>query len=176
MAYRSAMMRPRPRIWQPPAARAGVYAAVGLQARSSPVIRYVRQLIADHFVGRVLSTSVVASGINWGADVIAPYLYLLDSRNGATMLSIPFGHSIDALCWTLGEFEQLNATLTIRRPQVALAGSDQLVVSDVADHVGVTGTLAGGVAASIHFRGGLARGTNLLWEINGTDGDPPDRR
>jgi hypothetical protein len=24
---------------------------------------------------------------------------------------------------------------------------------------------------SIHFRGGVSRGTNFLWEINGTDGD-----
>lgn len=153
------------------AERAGVYAAVGLQARSSPVIRYLRRLLADHFIGRVLSTSVVASGMNWGADIIAPYVYLLDSRNGATMLSIPFGHSIDALCWSLGEFEQLNATMAIRRPEVALAGSDRPVVSDVADQIAIAGTLAGGVPASIHFRGGMARGTNFLWEINGTDGD-----
>jgi predicted dehydrogenase len=25
--------------------------------------------------------------------------------------------------------------------------------------------------ATIHYRGGLSRGVNLLWEINGTDGD-----
>ena len=150
---------------------AGIYAAVGLQARSSPVVRYVRRLLADNFVGRVLSTSVVASGMNWGADVTAPYVYLLDSRNGATMLSIPFGHSVDALCWTMGEFEQLDAMMAIRRPEVPLAGSDRPVTSNVADQVVIGGTLAGGVPASIHFRGGISRGTNFLWEINGTDGD-----
>ncbi len=40
-----------------------------------------------------------------------------------------------------------------------------------ADQVAVTGLLEGGVAFSIHYRGGSSRGTNLLWEINGTEGD-----
>jgi len=31
--------------------------------------------------------------------------------------------------------------------------------------------LVSGAALSIHYRGGFSRGTNLLWEINGTDGD-----
>jgi predicted dehydrogenase len=37
--------------------------------------------------------------------------------------------------------------------------------------VGVSGVLEGGAAFSIHYRGGVSRGTNLLWEINGTEGD-----
>jgi hypothetical protein len=28
-----------------------------------------------------------------------------------------------------------------------------------------------GAALSIHYRDGISRSTNLLWEINGTDGD-----
>ena len=39
------------------------------------------------------------------------------------------------------------------------------------DQVGVTGLLEGGAAFSIHYRGGVSRGTNLLWEINGSEGD-----
>jgi predicted dehydrogenase len=39
------------------------------------------------------------------------------------------------------------------------------------DQVAVTGLLEGGAAFSIHYRGGYSRGTNFLWEINGTDGD-----
>jgi predicted dehydrogenase len=119
----------------------------------------------------VLSTSLVASGLNWGADVISPYAYLLDRRNGATMLSIPFGHAVDALCWTLGEFDSLNATMAVRRSTVHVTDAGTMIESDVADQVAVTGALAGGATASIHFRGGLSRGTNFLWEINGTDGD-----
>lgn len=39
------------------------------------------------------------------------------------------------------------------------------------DQVAVTGVLEGGAVAAVHFRGGLSRGTNFQWEINGTDGD-----
>ena len=39
------------------------------------------------------------------------------------------------------------------------------------DQVLVGGLLEGGATFSIHYRGGVSRGTNLLWEINGTEGD-----
>ena len=39
------------------------------------------------------------------------------------------------------------------------------------DQILVIGQLESGAAASVHYRGGLSRGTNLLWEINGTEGD-----
>jgi predicted dehydrogenase len=48
---------------------------------------------------------------------------------------------------------------------------DVMVPMTAEDQVAVTGTLAGGAVASVHFRGGRSRGTNLLWEINGTEGD-----
>jgi len=41
----------------------------GLQARSAPAIRYLRDLIAEGYIGQVLSTTLVASGVNWGATV-----------------------------------------------------------------------------------------------------------
>ena len=43
-----------------------VRTAVGLQGRSTPVIRYLRDLVDDGYVGEVLSTSVIASGGAWG--------------------------------------------------------------------------------------------------------------
>ena len=39
------------------------------------------------------------------------------------------------------------------------------------DQVCVTGLLEGGAALSIRYRGGRSRGTNLMWEINGAEGD-----
>lgn len=149
----------------------GNYAAVGLQARSSPAIRHLRKIVRDGYVGKVLSTSMVASGLNWGSDVPAIYSYLLERRNGASMLTIPLGHAIDALCWTLGEFEELVATMATRRPNVTIIETHEKIKSDVADNIAISGILDGGAVASVHFRGGLAKGTNFLWEINGTKGD-----
>ena len=149
----------------------GVVARVGLQARSSPAINYVRALVADGYVGKVLSSSIIASGLNWGADVRRCYLYLHDKKNGASMLTIPFGHTTDAFCWCLGEFSELSATFATRRRVVRVSDDGTMCQSDIADQVSVTGTLESGAVASIHFHGGLSRGVGFLWEIHGTEGD-----
>ncbi len=35
----------------------------------------------------------------------------------------------------------------------------------------IHGRLQSGAGLSVHYRGGMSKGTNLLWEINGTKGD-----
>jgi predicted dehydrogenase len=149
----------------------GIRTFVGLQARSAPPLRYLRDLIADGYLGEVLSTSVIASGLGWGAEFASGGEYLLDRANGATMLTIPFGHTIDALAMALGEFTDLNATLATRRRQVRNQATGQLTPMTAADQIAVNGVLDGGAVASVHFRGGMSRATNFHWEINGTDGD-----
>src|SRR5437868_14138066 len=65
----------------------GVLAVAGLQARSAPPVAYVHDLIEQGYVGEVLSTTLVGSGMGWG-EAVEPYnAYLNDKRNGATMLS-----------------------------------------------------------------------------------------
>src|SRR6266481_7551218 len=51
------------------AKKKGVLAVVGLQARSAPSVAYVRDLIKQGYVGEVLSTSLVGSGMGWGPTV-----------------------------------------------------------------------------------------------------------
>src|SRR6266478_4190544 len=81
----------------------GVLAVAGLQARSAPTVAYVRDLIQHGYVGEVLSTTLVGSGMGWGPTVEPANAYLNDKLNGATMLSIALGHASDALCHCLGE-------------------------------------------------------------------------
>ncbi|MER9180407.1 Gfo/Idh/MocA family oxidoreductase [Mesorhizobium sp. M0767] len=149
----------------------GVLAVVGLQARSAPSVAYVRDLIKQGYVGEVLSTSLIGSGMGWGPAVEPFNAYLNDKKNGATMLSIPLGHTADALCYCLGEVQELSATMTTRRKSFTIVGTAERKPMNTDDQVCVTGLLAGGAALSIHYRGGLSRGTNLIWEINGTEGD-----
>src|SRR2546430_17379714 len=52
-----------------------------------------------------------------------------------------------------------------------MAGEGERKPMAADDQVAVSGLLEGGAAFSIHYRGGTSRGTNLLWEINGTEGD-----
>src|SRR3954454_6707469 len=50
----------------------GALAVAGLQARSAPPVAYVRDLIEQGYVGEVLSTTLVGSGMGWGESV-PPY-------------------------------------------------------------------------------------------------------
>src|SRR5713101_1704831 len=153
------------------AKKKGVLAVAGLQARSAPPVAYVRDLIRQGYVGEVLSTTLIGSGMGWGPTVEPYNVYMNDKKNGATMLSIAVGHAADALCYCLGEVRALSATMTIRRKFFTIAGTAESRPVTAEDQVTVIGLLEGGAAFSIHYRGGHSRGTNLLWEINGTDGD-----
>ncbi|NEB74566.1 Gfo/Idh/MocA family oxidoreductase [Streptomyces sp. SID14478] len=153
------------------AAAHGLRTFTGLQARSAPLVRHLRDLIADGYVGEVLSTSLVASGRGWGATVHEGGAYLLDRTSGANMVTIPFGHTLDGLTAVLGDFDEVSATAATRRRTVTAPDTGVVHRSDVADQLVVGGVLSSGAVASVHFRGGLSRGTNFHWEINGTDGD-----
>ncbi len=148
-----------------------VRTAVGLQARSSPTIRYLRDLVRDGFLGEVLSTTMVGSSGSNGAAELEQRIYLNDQSNGANMLTIPFGHAIDALCWVLGDFREVVATLATRRKTYVVVESRETRTRDIADQVIVSGTLTDGVVVAAHYRGGSSRATNFRWEINGTEGD-----
>ena len=153
------------------AKKKGVLAVAGLQARSAPSVAYVHDLIKQGYVGEVLSTTLIGSGMGWGPTVEPYNAYLNDKKNGATMLSIALGHAADALCHCLGEVRELSATMTVRRKSFTIAQTGESKPMTAEDQVCVTGLLEGGAALSIHYRGGVSRGTNLLWEINGTEGD-----
>jgi predicted dehydrogenase len=99
-------------------------------------------------------------------------------------------HTLDAVASVLGEPEALTATLATRRTMARDAQTGESLTMNAPDQVAVTArlagtdageepvtgadagrTLAGGPVATIHYRGGLSRGTNFRWEINGTEGD-----
>src|SRR5207253_4218878 len=77
------------------AKKKGVLTVTGLQARSAPPVAYVRDLIEQGYVGEVLSTTLIGSGMGWGPTVDPYNVYMNDNKNGATMLSIGLGHAAD---------------------------------------------------------------------------------
>src|SRR6184192_3307661 len=151
------------------AAEQGVRTVVGLQARQAPAIKFVQQLLSDGYVGEVLSTTMV--GLSVPGDVVGqPNAYMLDKTNGANVLTIAFGHSLDILSYVLGEFVELSALSALRRPLITIEETGEQLVKTAPDHIAVIGTLTSGATASIHVREAVAGGAGFLWEINGTDG------
>lgn len=149
----------------------GVVATVGTQMRAAVEVRYLRQLIADGYVGEVLSTTLVADAGGWGPETVADLAYLNDKSKGATMLTIPFGHTLAGLRDVLGDFAEISGRMVRRRDTVLVTDTGETIASTTEDQIMASGVLQSGAAFSAHYRGGLSRGTNFLWEINGTEGD-----
>ncbi len=150
---------------------AGVRTVIGLQARFAPQVRHARDLVAEGYVGRVLGTTLVGSGIAWGPVTDRAHAYWFDAANGATTLSVPTLHALDAVHHTLGEPSDVTANLVRGRTEATLAEDGSSIPVTAADQVTILGTLRGGAALSAYYRGGVSRGDNLRWEINGTEGD-----
>ncbi|MCU1449717.1 MAG: hypothetical protein JWP02_1887 [Acidimicrobiales bacterium] len=151
------------------AAEQRVHSVVGLQGRQAPAIEFVQDLLRDGYVGEVLSTTMVGLSIP-GDAVVNANAYMLDKDNGANLLTIVVGHSLDTLSYVLGEFADLSAMSDLRRPLITLEETGEEVEKTAADQIAVIGSLVSGVTVSVHIREAVAGGTGFLWEINGTDG------
>jgi predicted dehydrogenase len=149
----------------------GVLAVAGLQSRFAPELMYLRELLDEGYVGEVLSSSIVASGMWFGPTVDQRSAYTLDDKYGATMLTIGVGHLLSAVEAALGPIVELSATLATRRSTALNTNTREVVARLSADQVMVNGRLANGAVISLHYRGGSSRGPGLSWDINGTQGD-----
>ena len=152
------------------ASKAGVRTAIGLQSRFSPVVRHIRALIGAGYVGKVLSSSIVGSGIAWGPKSDRNHAYMFDAANGATALSIPTLHALDAVAFAVGDFATVSAHLGRGRKTVELDDGTTIPVT-APDQIAIVGQLTNDATVSVFYRGGVSRGSNLHWEINGTEGD-----
>jgi len=148
-----------------------VRAVVGTQATASPEVELVRKMVADGYVGDVLSSTYLGSGPTWGEQVTRGDSYAMDSRTGATMLSIIGGHALAAVQSVLGPVVEVQGRVSQRRKTVRLVETGDTIPMQTHDHVMVNAILKSGAPLSMELRGGLPRGTRLLWEINGTLGD-----
>src|SRR5207253_7411312 len=99
------------------AAKQGVRTVVGLQARQAPAIEFVQGLLRDGYVGEVLSTTMVGLSVPGGV-VGQPNAYMLDKRNGANVLTIALGHTLNLLHYMLAEFTDLAATPHLPSPHL----------------------------------------------------------
>jgi predicted dehydrogenase len=155
------------------ASERGVRTAVGLQGRFQAVVRHVRDLIDDGYVGDVMATTFNASGRGWGPVTAPGREYMFDDANGASALAVTGIHGLDAVFATLGEPTELRAELAVGRRTVTVAGdgtSETLPVT-APDQIAIAGRLGEDTILSCFIRGGASRGENLRWEVNGTEGD-----
>lgn len=147
----------------------GVKHMVGLQARGAPVFNHMKQLIADGYLGQVLSCTMNSS--LGGAGTRPSYFaWAADRAKGANTLTIHGGHSVDALCYVLGEFREVSATISALITTATVTDTNETVPVTAPDHMLVNGVLESGALASIHIRNVPAHGTGFVFEVHGTEG------
>jgi predicted dehydrogenase len=86
-------------------------------------------------------------------------------------MTITGGHTIDALCYCLGEFRELAAFVVSQRDCISLEETGEIVAKTVPDQLVVNGIVGDGTVVSFQIRGGMNRGTAFLLEIHGDQGD-----
>src|SRR6185437_13826309 len=75
-------------------------------------------------------------------------IWQADRSNGANTLTISAGHAIDALCFVLGEFDEVSARLATTIAEWHNTDTDTPMPVDSPDWIAVNGRLAGGAQAS----------------------------
>jgi len=149
-------------------ATAKIRTFVGLQALYSPAVQLSRKWVEEGYVGDILATTLVGSGISWTSPVARDAAYLFDGVSGANLVSVPVMHAVDAVNFVLGEFSSVSAMGAIKRRVIHVSDGGAPITNKTPDHVTVAGKLDNGALASIFFRGGVTRGQNLY---NGSAGD-----
>lgn len=147
----------------------GLRTMVGLQARAAPSIARLHELIAEGWIGRVLSAVMTQCNAGLLQTRAADGAWRADKANGANTLSISAGHTLDAFCWCVGPFEEVSAIVDTLAPEWAVEGGASVHVT-APDYVSITGRLAGGGNANVAVASVPAHGSGFRMEVYGTEG------
>jgi predicted dehydrogenase len=153
------------------AKRAKIRTIVGLQALGSPVVRQAAKAARAGALGRIISARMFAPSVGWWPAAPQAYAYLNDKNNGATLLTIPGGHTLAPMEAILGRFQTVQAQTAIHYPKVRILETQQLVDRNCADHLSVLGTHANGCVSTIEIPGNRPADAEFLFEVTGSDGE-----
>jgi predicted dehydrogenase len=125
----------------------GVRAQVGLQGQADPSVNYLRELVADGYLGEVLSVNmaIVTGGV---LETGLGRMWAADRRAGVGTLTVRGMHTIDAMCHVLGDFAELSAQVTTQVRQWKVAETGQMIEVDAPDNIFVHGRLESGAVVS----------------------------
>lgn len=147
----------------------GLRQMVGLQARFAPPILRLKELVGEGFVGQpvAVTMTMLLPGILERASRGA---WAADKTKGAHALSISAGHALDALCFCLGEFQELTARVGTQVSEWTLTDTGGTVHVTSPDYVMLQGTLASGIPASVHIASVPWQGSGWRLEVYGREG------
>ena len=148
---------------------AGVVTAVGLQGRHDPTLTYIRQLHGEGWLGQVIAVNVtmMAGGALARSSADA---WMGVKANGANLMTIVGGHTLDAISYCVNPFAELSASVATQMPEWRLADTGETIPVDAPDSVIVNGVLEGGAMVSLHAASVPYNASGWRMEIYGTEG------
>jgi predicted dehydrogenase len=147
----------------------GRVTAVGLQARVNPALMYMKEQVEAGFVGEVMAVHV--SLMREGVLARPSHrTWQRDAELGATTLTIPNGHTMDAMRFVAGDFARLSAVVATQAKQWLDTGTNTLVDVTAPDNVLISGRLANGAVASVQVGTIPFAGSGYRMEIYGREG------
>ena len=147
----------------------GLPTFVGLQARSDPTIRYARDLVAQGYVGEVLTANLSVMGqavLERGAGRSWQGV----RANRPNPLTIQGGHAIDAFTFILGEIVEVSARVATRITEWRDEDSGDAIPVDAPDNIAVAGRIESGAKVAIQVASVPAQPTGTRLEICGREG------
>ena len=114
------------------AASQSVRHVIGLQGRRSPIVNYVRDLVAAGYIGELVYAELLVEGVGRGGEITADREWTTDRANGVGTLRIIGGHNLDVLRYIVGELTEVQATVAIRYPVVTVMETGEADSRDLA--------------------------------------------
>ncbi len=96
--------------------------------------------------------------------------WMADRDQGANTLTIATGHAIDALCFCVGEFQEVLSQVATQVPEWDISEPGKKVKVTAADNVLVSGVLTNGAVASVHVSTVPWHGSGWRMEVYGREG------
>ncbi|MET3211532.1 UNVERIFIED_CONTAM: putative dehydrogenase [Paenibacillus sp. PvR008] len=150
------------------AEQAGIHHTVGLQARQDLEVQTMKKLVEDGTIGEIVSCHMQVATRGKGGRTDQDTAYLLNRANGANLLTINGGHSLDALQYIVGEFHELSAITSSHYNEATIQETGEVIPKDTPDQILIQGSLEKGATVSVHIQGGVNPKFEL--EIQGKKG------
>ncbi|SAL11104.1 oxidoreductase [Caballeronia peredens] len=149
----------------------GVRHVVGLQRRLAPHNRYVRDLLAQGYVGALRSVRMHVS-MNYFQSVRPRALeWTVPPDNFSSVVAIYGGHFLDMLFAGTGWPVSVAALAPNQFPSVTIRETGVSIPTSTPDQFVLAGMLDGNAVVSVHIEGGKRNGSGVQIDFTGTEGD-----
>jgi predicted dehydrogenase len=153
------------------AKKAGVRHLAGLQRRLAPDYRYIRDLIAEGYIGDLRSVRLHISVEYFKQLRTKGLYYTVPAENHSSLLDIYGGHYFDVLFQTFGQPKSLVGLAVNQFKTVKFIETGEEWPHSGPDQAVVSGQLENGAVYTVHLEAGKNNNYGMQLDISGSAGD-----